>query len=199
MVAVRGDRKVSDTKLGVIIDETAQRDAIHIAVAPVIASQILAAGDHIGFLPGSTEEVAGVAPTITPLGIVDPYLRQPVGVGQRFWMFLYPQTVTGMRHHWTHPAFEAQPVTGATADSRAWIEAFAVELDQTYNRLMAAAEYWLDGERDGVNWNDNYTYDNSETYKRVDSEKWPIFWKHYEIVTGVTVKNHGATFFTCSC
>jgi hypothetical protein len=190
---------VSDISLGVIVDETAERDAIHIAVAPVVASQILAAGDHIGLLPGSVDEAAGAAPTITPIGIVDPFLKQNVEVGQRFYMWLYPQTVTGMRHHWSHPAFEAQPATDAKAESRSWIEAFAVELDQTYNRLMEAAEYWLDGERDGVNWNDNYTYDNSERYKRVDYAKWPVFWKHYEIVTGVAVKNHGATFFTCSC
>jgi hypothetical protein len=182
---------VSDIKLGVIVDETAQRDAIHIAVAPVVASQILAAGDHIGLLPGSADEVAGAAPTITPIGIVDPFLREHVQVGQRFYMWLYPQTVTGMRHHWSHPAFEATAATDAKSESRAWIEAFAAELDQTYNRLMAAAELWIEDQ--------DYTYDNSETYKQVDYAKWPIFWKHYEVVTGTKVKNHGATFFTCSC
>jgi hypothetical protein len=182
---------MSDTKLGGLIDETAQRDAIHIAVAPVVASQILSPGAHVGFIPGSTEEVAGAAPTITLIGIVDPFLKRDVLVGERFYLCLYQQTVTGMRHHWTHPAFEAETASDAVAISRAWIEAFAAELDQTYNRLMAAADLWL-VDRD-------YTYDNSETYKHVDYAKWPVFWKHYEIVTGTKVENHEATFFTCSC
>lgn len=183
---------MSDVKLGSTIDASQQRDAIHIAVAPVIATQILAPGDHIGFLSGSTEEVAGTAKTINPIGIVDPFMKTYVQVGERFWMFLYPQTITSLRHDWTHPAFEAAAkVDDPVAQSRKWIESFAADLDQTYNRLMEAADRWVD--------DDDYTYDNSETYKNVDYAKWPIFWSHYEIVTGRKVKDRESAFFTCSC
>ncbi len=72
-----------------------------------------------------------------------------------------------------------------------WIDDFASELDQTYNRLITAANEWVEqGE---------YTYDNSETYKNVDYDKWPTFWDHYEKVMGLKPSSPGDTFFTCSC
>lgn len=42
---------MSDLKLGEVITDTSQqRDAIHIAVAPVIAAKQLHAGQHVGFV-----------------------------------------------------------------------------------------------------------------------------------------------------
>ncbi len=179
-----------DIGIGKIITSERGRDAIHIAVVPVVAGEHLDPGQHVG-ADGHSDN---------PVGIVDPFLREPVRAGQRFYLFMYPGTITSLRHEWTHPAFGGVEVAD---ESRAWIEAFAAELDQTYSRLMAAAEYWLQGERDKGRrpggYNSNYTYDNSETYKDVDEAKWPIFWHHYEIVTGVKVADHEATFFTCSC
>jgi hypothetical protein len=39
---------------------------------------------------------------------VDPFLADPVQPGQMFWLFLYPQTITGLRHVWEHLAFRAR-------------------------------------------------------------------------------------------
>lgn len=182
---------MAELKLGVLIDANQQRDAIHIAVAPVIAAERLVPGSHIGFAGNDTDHVTARAQTL--IGIVDPFLKAIVEHGERCWMFLYPQTITSLRHDWTHPAFAPVKTEPAPtkSDSQLWIENFAVELDQTYSRLMAAAARWLTAE--------NYTYDNSERYKRVDRAKWPEFWEHYEIVTGRLVNDHSATFFTCSC
>jgi hypothetical protein len=90
--------------LGQLCADDARRDAIHIAVAPVVANETLNAGDHVGL----TER--GFGTLSEPwVGIVDPFLAAPVERGQRFWLFLYPNTITGLRHVWSHPAFKPTP------------------------------------------------------------------------------------------
>lgn len=180
-----------DVKLGVLIDETQQRDAIHIAIAPVVADTELHPGMDIGFV-GNDTTLVGYSPT--PIGIVDPFLKRAVTRGQRFWMFLYPQTITSLRHDWAHPAFpDYEQNHAVTADpegeSKRWIENFATKLDQTYSRLMGAADRWREY--------GDYTYDNSEIYKS-HWDEFEEFWKHYEIVTGEKVEDK-SHFFTCSC
>jgi hypothetical protein len=94
-------------RLGSLItDGDRRRDAIHVAVAPVTAAEPLAPGQHVGFVPANQTETVG--PADRPVGIVDPFLTTPVEPGQRFWLFLYPNTVTSLRHVWTHPAFTAR-------------------------------------------------------------------------------------------
>lgn len=192
---LEGVEAVSDIKLGVIVDETAQRDAIHIAVAPVVASQILAAGDHIGLLPGSADEAAGAAPTITPIGIVDPFLREHVQVGQRFYMWLYPQTVTGMRHHWAHPAFDAGAALPVPIDPKAyserWLRDFAERIDLSYNAVIMACQTRLD--------NDDYYIFHGHDTPDCCYEDRKEMWKHFEIVTGRKVDDHETTVFSCLC
>lgn len=93
-------------QLGQLIEDgDRRRDAIHVAVAPVTAAQRLTPGQHIGLVEPDNPELAG--PCDQNIGIVDPFLAQEVEPGQRFWLFLYPGTVTGLRHVWTHPAFTA--------------------------------------------------------------------------------------------
>lgn len=86
--------------LGNIIDSSQKRDAIHIAVEPTVAKEILRPGEHVG-VDGSKNN---------PVGIVDPYLRRPVMVGQYFWLLVYPRQINSLRHVWTHPSFTEEPV-----------------------------------------------------------------------------------------
>src|SRR5688572_10378765 len=90
-----------------IEDGDRRRDAIHIAVAPVTAAERLLPGQHVGLVRGDTEHVGALESPASCVGIVDPFLKQAVEQGQRFWLFLYPNTVTSLRHYWTHPAFTA--------------------------------------------------------------------------------------------
>lgn len=298
----------------IITTPQAHRDAIHIAVAPVWAGERLAPGEHIG-LNRHGMAVGDVDPQI---GVVDPFLRETVEPGQCFWLYLYPGSITSLRHDWTHPAFDHTPLpkeqrasestplpkeertdqradqrteqrTDQRTDQRArlsarlpegpvwrtetvlrlahearhrilhteltwdkqaeelgllplsdaleeagysqqedlnllrgefkwshderynrlfclllggeleeavhWIDSYCLELDQTWTKLMGAAERW---EREG-----DRTYDNSETYKFVDRDKWTwaTFWRYYELVQDrklpETVERDN--FFTCSC
>lgn len=93
-------------KLGEIIIGDAKRDAIHIAVAPVIAGQRLQPGDHVSLTKDQYKHATLLNPDDS-VGIVDPFLKGAVLEGEMFWLFLYPNTVTSLRHVWTHPAFNS--------------------------------------------------------------------------------------------
>jgi hypothetical protein len=82
-----------------------RRDAVHIAIAPATAALRLAPGQHVGLVEAGNSELVG--PCDENIGIVDPFLAQEVEPGQKFWLFLYPGTITGLRHVWSHPAFQA--------------------------------------------------------------------------------------------
>jgi len=86
----------------IITDPNAARDAIHIAVVPMTAGELLQPGYHVRIQDGKAYDKGSSSDYV---GIVDPFLNVMVKEGQRFWLYLYPGTVTGMRHHWSHPAF----------------------------------------------------------------------------------------------
>jgi hypothetical protein len=176
--------------LGNIIDETQKRDAIHLAVEPVIAATNLYPAQHVGIENGKATPFAA-----KKLGIVDPFLTGMVPEGQRFWLIVYPRQITSLRHVWAHPDFpetisEKPTPTDPVEISKQWINDFADRIYQHPKALMDAAERWLDSE--------DYTYDNSESYKS-HYDEFPEFWRHFKVVTGRGPKDESETFFTCSC
>jgi hypothetical protein len=96
-----------------LIEGEAFRDAIHVAIAPLEAAEPLSPGQH--FRLTHDRRAAGAEPySDEAVGIVDPYLVGKVESGDRFYGFLYPGTVTSLRHAWTHPAFRAQIPAGSS-------------------------------------------------------------------------------------
>lgn len=90
-------------QLGALLKEgEGQRDAVHVAIAPVIAAHQLQPGQRIGLLDDGLAAEENLAEAI---GIVDPFLQFPVEAGEKFYLLLFPNTVTSLRHVWTHPAF----------------------------------------------------------------------------------------------
>lgn len=117
--------------LGEIIDETQKRDAIHLAVEPVVAGQRLAPGQHVRF---NDDGEAVAAYGDNGVGIVDPFLKTLVELGERFWLVVYPRQISSLRHVWEHPSF---PPSGETQPSE---PAPVSEIEIT---PKLAAEQWL--------------------------------------------------------
>jgi hypothetical protein len=116
--------------IGQLIEGEANRDAIHVAIAPVVAAESLLPGQEIG-LDSKTGMAGGYcAPSI---GIVDPFLKSSVERGQTFWMFLKPRTITSLRHEWTHPAF-------STPNDREYSERWLREYAVMFNRYSKTPE-----------------------------------------------------------
>lgn len=170
--------------LGTIITDGG-RDAIHLAVEPVIAAEKLYPGQHVGVVDGKATAKAGKA-----LGIVDPFLSGPAQEGEKFWLVVYPRQITSLRHVWEHPDFGSIDEKIRSADpAKAALERFADEIGSSLSDLLYHAEdyvergeYWVEG-------------------GRFEGQGMPSdFWENYTKVTGKkgpdTEYGH---FFSCSC
>lgn len=175
------------------------RDAVHIAVAPVTLAQNMAPGDNVKLREGSQTTVV-LCDQNERIGVIDPFLtQQDLPAGTRCWLFLVPGSITSLRHDWSHTAFKDAPAPAKLSaftekeKAEAEIARFANICDQTVSRIMNAADTWVEYEE--------YTYDNSESYKEATNEDWSRFWAAWSVVTGrkVPKRQYGNNFFTCSC
>jgi hypothetical protein len=97
---------MSQPVLGTIPSENDLRDAVHIAVIPMIAGCVLFPSDKVRLDKKKKAHV--VEDGGEYIGVVDPFLECPcILPGQRFWLCMKPQSVLNLRHAWTHKEFEA--------------------------------------------------------------------------------------------
>ena len=198
--------------LGMIIGPNEKRDAIHLAVEPVTASQWMEPGDPINFIYGS-KRIVEVVSLDNSIGIVDPFLTTAVEKGQRFWLVVHPRQITSLRHVWSHPAFEDEvfeeeaqtsPLAArlefkkeldGTNQSIRWIADYAESVGLEYDELMDAATDWVDS-REHSDWGEYLNRGELLDGVSLSNE----FWTHYEKVTGKEVNPaYQENFFTCSC
>lgn len=174
--------------LGQIITSQENKDAIHIAVVPAVAGEELDPGQHVGFM---YDDPAKMGSSTEFLGIVDPFLKTSVKKDQKFWLMIYPQTITGLRHEWSHPVFDKAVSHAVVAESIAWLTEYAKDVaDMGYEELIELANKAIDS--------GEYHTLGHDTPSRVwdDAE---TFWEHFEKVTGRKTPDKGLTFFSCAC
>jgi hypothetical protein len=191
--------------LGTIIGADQKRDAIHLAVEPVVAGEGLRVGEDITV-------VNGVAWARAPfLGIVDPFLKRGVKPGERFWFVMYPRQVHSLRHVWTHPAFSDEPEVASPSPfseisreaSEKWLRNYIDSCDLSvyeYEDVLKAAVGDRVQDAEGYyglsNQGDYMLMSGYSGYGDIPAE----FWTHVEVVTGKAVPAaYRATHFSCSC
>lgn len=176
--------------LGKIITGEAHRDAIHVAIAPVVADVLLLPGNRVGLVPGTTDRVTTA--TTSPIGIVDPFLVDVVRPGQRCWVCLFPGTVTSLRHEWTHPAFVATPIGGDKAESERWLREYASRMN-CYDEADAAFARLIKGLKSG-----ELHARGSDLYGFHDLNDADDLKHHAETYLGIRI-SWGDFSFSCSC
>lgn len=178
--------------IGKILNGAEPRDAIHIAVYSVRAGEKLWAGDRIGIKNGKAFKR-----DVKPIGIVDPYLIIPAQEGDWFYLFLFPNTITSLRHNWSHPDLDNQEDRknyeySSVTDSKVWLQNFADEWGMDYDEMINSADSGYGITARG----------NSEIHSWGELEDGGAeFWHHLEIVTGkkYSVTHREDTYFSCSC
>jgi hypothetical protein len=206
---------MSDTLdlVGRPVPEGVGRDAVHIAMVPVVTAQILSPGEHVGWVDKHEMTVGRVA---QPLGIIDPYLRGSVRPHTRVFLFLYPQTITSLKHVWQHPEFpdevkvvekvvEVEKIPGDPAESEKWLRKFCKDEHLQFDLLMEAVsspdgrafeKHGDDGwDTDGYSCDDGYiTSYGRDAYGTIPDE----FWHHCEVFFQRPIKFRAERFF-CVC
>lgn len=171
--------------LGKIITTEQHRDAVHIAVAPVEAKTRFRPG-----YPVSLDQDGKAYLGTDPVGIVDPFLQDAVQPGQRFWLFLFPGSITSLRHEWTHPAFCA---SDERYESEKWLRSYAEDLNN-YEENEQAYQMLIEGLRSGR----LFVHGSHEVHVLRDLEHVDELQYHAERVLGTRIDLDQFSF-SCSC
>lgn len=186
------------------------RDAIHVAIMPVIVGEscFLTAGSRFRLKPGTSDVALNAdyngrskdtGSHSDAVGVIDPFLppHNHLKQGDVVYGFLFPQSITGMRHHWKHPLID-EPAPGVekldepTEDHEAWLRSFASSYNMDYDEMIEAAQtgdyilargHDLHGESDLA---------DGELYN---------FWRHIEGLTKreFDEKHRSEVTWTCTC
>jgi len=177
-------------QLGTILDGKQPRDAVHIALFSAQCAHRLGPGDwvklhHDGSLMRCEPENA--------IGIVDPFLPVMAQPDHWVYVFLKPNTVTGLRHVYEHPTLDG--MEGRTPYET--VKRIAELLDIGQDHLMQAARTWR--ESSGEEWPTHEVQLGSEGWRDEFRHYAKEFWQAYAQITGDDTAEMDDNFFSCSC
>lgn len=199
-----GNAKDAVATMGALLpNDAGGRDAVHVAVFSAVSSEKLMPGQDVA-LNTQGDADCEVSASGAHIGIVDPFLKGAATPGSRFWVYLYPRSITGLSHRWSHPAFGEGGGSYATPSaqlaSEQWLRDFCASNNNcpSYDTIIRAVsgEQWQeDGYGDAVQWDGEYLHFNgSDAHGEIPRE----FWDHIETVIGRKVP-HRSEYFSCSC
>lgn len=196
--------------LGSIIGPGEKRDAIHLAVEPVVAAERLLPGEHVS-LDVSTNTATRVR-VGQGVGIVDPFIEGAVREGERFWLVVYPRQINSLRHVWEHadfaPSADLTPappaplplVENPALKAEAWLRKYAADTfgigagdddvdDDYYLTFDQFIERAVESEGE-------YTFhiSGADAHGEVPQE----FWSNLSIYVGRPLTGK-PDYFSCSC
>lgn len=179
---------MSDTKLGSVPNRVGERDAVHVAVVAMEASEQLRPGQYVNFMGDSQYPTAIPCTSKDAVGIVDPFSTQMMEAGHAVWVCLFPGSVTGMKHYWLHPKFIGNN------DVPVIVNVVAEICGKTVTALLEDMKYHAD-----CNY-DDWQMDNSERYKGVIEAQWEEVWKYVGSIHELKPSKYGRSSpYTCSC
>jgi hypothetical protein len=189
----------------VLPDDAGGRDAVHVAVFSATSPARLLPGQAVGIVEPEPNDLGDTVVTgsgaSAPVGIVDPFIAGAIPAGERFWVYLFPRTITALSHRWSHPAFEdtggnAYATPGSKAASEKWLQDFCEGADcPGYHAVMGKAEHIANG-GSGSQYDDEYMhFDGQDAHGEIP----PEFWDHVEVVLGRKIAGTKSSYFSCSC
>lgn len=184
-------------------EEEVQRDAVHFAIYPAIAAHKMSPAAHVGL---NEKGEASYSHEGEYIGIVDPFLENAVQRGQRFYLFLYPNTITSLKHSWTHPAFDNVPIPANSPsktnkdESIEWLKNYAIgevyssdyyeDRDQAYDAMMSRVD------------DHELVFMGRDCHGYGDVPDAENLFYHLSVVLGRTVDRayfEDSGYFSCSC
>lgn len=188
---------MSEAKLGEILRGETERDAVHVALLPVVVGdEYMHPGDKVKFVFGTTGIVTRARNDQTAVGIIDPFLDQfSLVKGTRVWLVLKPGTVTGMRHDWKSEAIDAPH--DESDENVVWLRRFADQWNFDYENMIRVATNIKDDQYDNIITAMGYDL-HSASELGTDHDE---FWRRIEALTGKPVpdEKRSKVLWGCSC
>lgn len=106
--SVQLEKLMSKPVIGKLITgPSANRDAIHVPIIEVTAGQNTSPGSKVYLTKSNSvffawESKNYLVPSKAFVGVVDPFLLEPVLCGDRFYCWLRPNSTKKLWHDWTH-------------------------------------------------------------------------------------------------